>query len=249
MKLLAIDCSSETMSVAVARIYEKSMNPSLPKHPFREEEGHKNYPGSGIVSVSIDSGFRHIERIMAAIDYCMSESGIAREELELLACASGPGSFTGLRIAMATVKGIAMGLKLPFVTVPSLDVIAADWEGVSSLVVPVMDAKRGRFYSALYEGGKRILGPMDASIQDIISAVNSWPEVLFVGPDASMLEDLAADRSGFRIAREARRNGVASLARLAAMKYSKEGGEAHHASPVYLRASDAEESMAMKGKK
>lgn len=242
MNILAVDCSADTLSVGVARLDSGRGSPIMPKHPFREEGGHGNAPGGGLVSVCVDAGFRHVERLMGAVDFCVREAGLQRHELDLLACASGPGSFTGLRIAMSTVKGMALGLGKPFVAVPTLDALAADWEGAAPVVVPVLDAKRGRFYFAVYESGRLVAGPLDDTVERLVALVDAYPEVLFAGPDAPMLEPLCAERPGYRMAMAARRSPIMSLVRLAAEHFRRYGPDAEDASPMYLRGSDAEEA-------
>jgi len=245
VNILAVDCSGDILSVGVGRGFDAERHgPVSPKHPYREESGHGHAPGPGFVSVSIDAGFRHAERVMGAIEYCVAEAGLKSADLELLACAGGPGSFTGLRIGMATVKGLSLGLGVPFVTVPTLDALAADWEGAAPVLVPVIDAKRSRFYFAVYKNGSLVAGPFDDGLERIIALTDAYSEVLFVGPDADMLESSIAERSGFRIAVENRRAPVAAMARLAADIFRKSGPSPSGAGLVYLRASDAEEGAA-----
>lgn len=255
MNIVALDCSTDILAVAVARAYdppEARGAPGahgtlrVPKHPYREERGHAPSLGRGLVTVTIDAGYRHTERLMGAVDYCLAEAGLAKGELDLVACAEGPGSFTGLRIAMATAKGLSAGLGIPFVAVPTLDAYAAEWAGAAPVVVPVLDAKRSHFYYAVYEGGLRVGGPYDEGLESLLGRVNGYAELLFVGPDAELLDGSAADRSGFRIAAAKRRSPIASLVELAADRYATAGGAAPDAAPLYLRASDAEEA-AMKG--
>ena len=243
MNVLAVDCSGDILSVGAGRGFGlEGRGPSSPKHPYREESGHGHAPGPGFVSVSIDAGFRHAERVMAAIEYCVAEAGLKRADLDLLACSGGPGSFTGLRIGMATVKGLSLGLDIPFVTVPTLDALAADWEGAAPVIVPVIDAKRSRYYFAVYSHGTLAAGPFDAGLERIIALTGGYPEVLFVGPDADMLESSIAERSGFRVAVERRRAPVTAMARLAVGIFKASGPSPSGAGLVYLRASDAEES-------
>ena len=245
MNVLAVDCSGDLLSVGVGRgIGSADRGPRSPKHPYREEKGHGLAAGPGFISVAIDAGFRHAERVMTAIEYCVAEAGMVPADLDLLACSGGPGSFTGLRIGMATVKGLSLGLGKPFVTVPTLDGIAADWEGVPGAVVPVLDAKRSRFYFAVYEGGRLVAGPFDDGVERLIAATHAYPDVLFVGPDADLVESTAAERSGFRVAAERRRSPVRAIARLAAEIFERDGPSPSGAGLVYLRASDAEENAA-----
>ncbi len=244
MNVLAVDCSSDVLAVGVARDLGSGDRPAAPKHPFREDGGHGHAPGAGTVTVTVDAGFRHVERLMGAVDFCVREAGLEPADLDLLACASGPGSFTGLRIAMSTVKGMALGLGKPFVAVPTLDAYAADWAGTVPAVVPVLDAKRSRFFFGLYLGGTLAAGPFDDDASRIVSLVDSFPEVLFTGPDAWLLEQLASERPGFRIAAGGRRSPILSLLSLAASRFAAEGPSPADASPLYLRSSDAEEAAA-----
>lgn len=245
MNVLAVDCSGDILSVGVGRGFDaEGSGPESPKHPYREESGHGHAPGPGFVSVSIDAGFRHAERVMGAIEYCVAEAGLKPADLDLLACSGGPGSFTGLRIGMATVKGLSLGLGVPFVTVPTLDALAADWKGAAPVLVPVIDAKRSRFYFAVYENGSLVAGPFDDGLERIIALTDAYPEVLFVGPDADMLESSMAERPGFRVAVELRRAPVTAMARLAIGIFRASGPSPSGAGLVYLRASDAEEGAA-----
>lgn len=254
MNVVAIDCSTDLLAVAVARAYDAPGFPkvpgtrslpgtrSVPKHPYREERGHAPLSGRGLVTVTIDAGYRHTERLMGAVEYCLAEAGLSKAELDLVACAEGPGSFTGLRIAMSTAKGLSAGLQIPFVAVPTLDAYAAEWAGAAPVVVPVIDAKRSHFFYAVYEGGRRVGGPYDERLETLLMRVNAYAELLFVGPDADLLDGSAVDRSGFRIAAARRRSPIASLVELALDRYAGSGGAAPDASPLYLRASDAEEA-------
>ncbi|MBN2874387.1 MAG: tRNA (adenosine(37)-N6)-threonylcarbamoyltransferase complex dimerization subunit type 1 TsaB [Spirochaetales bacterium] len=243
MNVLAIDCSTDILSVGVGRGLDAAgRSPGAPKHPYREESGHGHAHGPGFVGVSIDAGFRHAERVMGAVDYCIAEAGLRPADLDLLACAGGPGSFTGLRIGMATVKGLALGLGKPFVTVPTLDALAADWQGAVPVVVPIIDAKRGRFYFAVYERGSLVAGPFDDGLERLLSLVDSYPEVVFAGPDADMLEATIAERPGFSAVTERRRSPIAAMTRLAVSTLASRGPCPMDAGLEYLRPSDAEEA-------
>lgn len=243
MNVLAIDCSGELLSVGVGRGWASGgRGPSSVKHPYREESGHKHADGPGFIGISIDAGYRHAERVMSAVEYCVAEAGLKPADLDLLACAGGPGSFTGLRIGMATIKGLSLGLGKPFVAVPTLDAIAADWEGSASIVIPILDAKRSRFYFAIYDKGQLVAGPFDDGISRLIALTQDYPEVLFAGPDADLLDSTVMERPGYRIASERRRSPIAAMTRLAVDIYERDGPSPSGAGLAYLRASDAEEA-------
>lgn len=245
MNVAAIDCSTTLLGVCVARGLGSGLSaPRLPKHPYREEGGHSNADGPGFASICVDSGYRHAERVMGALEFCVAEAGLDLASIDLFACAAGPGSFTGLRIGMATVKGLSLGRGKPFVAVPTLDAIAADWEGAAPVTVPVIDAKRSRFYFAMYEGSRLAAGPFDAGIERLVELTHAYPEVLLVGPDAEMLEQLSAERPSYRIASAPRRSPAPAMARLAAAMFEAQGPSSPDRGLDYLRPSEAEESAA-----
>ena len=92
----------------------------------------------------------HSERLMAAVDHLLHLSGWELGQLEGLAVAIGPGSFTGLRIGISAVKGLALALGIPVSAVPTLDALAATLPFAAHPVCPVLDAKKGEVYASLY---------------------------------------------------------------------------------------------------
>src|SRR3972149_2377689 len=92
----------------------------------------------------------HSERLMAAVDHLLHLSGWELGQREGLAVATAPGSFTGLRIGISAVKGLALGLGIPVAAVPTLDALAATLPFSAHPVCPVLDAKKGEVYASLY---------------------------------------------------------------------------------------------------
>jgi tRNA threonylcarbamoyladenosine biosynthesis protein TsaB len=103
----------------------------------------------------LDVSLTHSERLMSAIDRVLSDARWTPRMLQGLAVAVGPGSFTGLRIAVSTVKGLALALDLPIAAVPTLDAMAAALPWAALPVCPVLDARKGEVYTSLYrwDGG------------------------------------------------------------------------------------------------
>lgn len=245
MNVLALDCSGDILAVCCAKIPESgNRTPEKQKHPYKDELGHKQIPENSFIELSIDAGYRHTERLMEAVDYCVREAGLDPSGLDLLACAGGPGSFTGLRIGLSTVKGLSMGLNKPFVCIPTLDAIARDWLGAAPVIVPVIDAKRSHFYFAVYEGTRLASGPFDRDMEYLLKLAQNYSEVLFVGPDADMLATSIEERSGFRLAQGHRRSSVKSMALMAPEVLHKKGPASQTQGLLYLRSSDAEEAKA-----
>ncbi len=98
----------------------------------------------------LDVSVTHSERLLAAIDAVMADAGWSPRDLQGLAVAAGPGSFTGLRVGVSTVKGLALALGVPVAAVPTLDAMAAALPWASLPVCPVLHARRNEVYAAFY---------------------------------------------------------------------------------------------------
>ena len=92
----------------------------------------------------------HSQTLMPMLDEICKMTELDRGSLDAVAVSSGPGSFTGLRIGAATAKGIGMALRIPLIAVPTLAALAYNFWGTSALICPLMDARRGQVYQALY---------------------------------------------------------------------------------------------------
>src|SRR5262249_31721411 len=96
----------------------------------------------GVRGYTLDGRVTPSERPLAAIDQLLSDAGWTARELEGLAVSVGPGSFTGLRVGLSTVKGLALALAIPVAAVPTLDAMAAMLPYASLPVCPVLDARK-----------------------------------------------------------------------------------------------------------
>ncbi len=211
MNILVFDTAAEKLEVAVSAAAEN-------RFAFRSV-----------------SGFRHSETLLPTISSVLDEAKLAMNSIALIACTQGPGSFTGLRIGMATAKGLSMALGIPWVAVPTLDCLARPFGELAGPVVPVMDARKNRLYAAMYFHGRRQGDYLDISFQDLVEKLDSYPDILFTGPDAELFRELAGERPGFVIdegSTEARMRGLVSLA---LDKLNTEGPEPDTSGPLYLR--------------
>jgi len=115
----------------------------------------------GEISLNAKTGeksWTHSEILMPAVDQLLNLTGINMQELNYIAYTLGPGSFTGLRIGASTALGLARGLNKPTIPVPTLDSLAYNMLGVvNGTIIPMMDARRGQVYSAVYECADGIL--------------------------------------------------------------------------------------------
>ena len=108
--------------------------------------------GQVLAHQALSSRVTHSRRLLGAIDRLLTESGVERESIGGYAIGLGPGSFTGLRIGMATVKGLAAAAGVPLYGVPSLDIVAAGCIGGSTPICAAIDARKNEVYAAWYEG-------------------------------------------------------------------------------------------------
>jgi tRNA threonylcarbamoyladenosine biosynthesis protein TsaB len=107
-------------------------------------------PDGALGALQVATRLTHSQRLMPLIDSLFRETGIARSELDGIAVSCGPGSFTGLRIGVATAKALALALDLPLIGVPTLAVLAENAGPAAELVWPVLVAKRDEIYGAVY---------------------------------------------------------------------------------------------------
>ena len=130
--------------------------------------------------LTINNGQKQSELIMDAIDTLQNMAGIKKTELDAVACMEGPGSFTGLRIGFAAAKGLALALGIPIIPVPTLDCMAFSFSFWQGFVLPVIDAKKNSFFTAIYKQGKRISDYLDATMDKIIKVIiDNWQNLAF----------------------------------------------------------------------
>ena len=139
------------------------------------------------VSAVYDIGMRQSETLLPAVDYVLGKSGITVKDLDYTSLTIGPGSFTGLRIALAALKALEQAGNVPVYGISTLEAYAHPYRALPFTCVPIIDAKKDRFYTAVYSGRKTLLAPGDYEMKDIISALKHVRNILFCGPDAGLL--------------------------------------------------------------
>ena len=129
---------------------------------------------------------RHGEELHSNLDYLLSSTGKRIEDLEGLCIGTGPGSFTGLRIGLTVARTLAQVLDLPIVAVSSLDALAYNLSDTEAWLLPVIDARRERVYTAIYKGwagdiqSRRTNDPSAVSIEDLLEELKGLdPEGVF----------------------------------------------------------------------
>lgn len=201
-----------------------------------------------IKSEFVNSGLTHSETLLPMITRVMD--GRKYSELDGIAITAGPGSFTGVRIGVATVKGLAFNDDIPCYSVSTLEAIAYNFVDENAVVCAVMDARRMQFYNALFrvQNGKveRLCDDRAISIEDLRNELKRYDKVLIAGDGAKLcfqnieLENctLADDDKMYQNA-----VGVAKAAQ------NKNAISPKALMPVYLRQSQAERELKLKLKR
>ncbi len=203
----------------------------------------------------------HSQTLMPMLEEMCRMAELDMKELDGIAIASGPGSFTGLRIGSATAKGLGLALNKPLVEVPTLEGLAYSLWGSDRLVCPLMDARRSQVYTGFYEFASGEAGKRELKIVavqramaagDMMKELNELGrEVIFLGDGVPVYEPMIRDelQVPFLIApAHLNRQRAAGVAALGA-EYLKKGkgipAKAHV--PEYLRLSQAERERAQEG--
>jgi tRNA threonylcarbamoyl adenosine modification protein YeaZ/ribosomal-protein-alanine acetyltransferase len=224
MKILAVDTSTSAATVAIME------------------------DGRLISEYILNIDRAHSQKIMGIIDDLFKKSGLTPSEIDLYACSAGPGSFTGLRIGAAIIKGMAQTFNKPIAGVPTLDALAYNLYNCTGLVCPMLDAQRGMVYSSLYlwEKGslKKLVDLRVIPIEDLIKLVGDKAmPATFLGDGALLFEDDL--RKGLKECYIAPADSLlpraSSCARIAMEMYDKGSLDTYNSFRLtYIRKSQAE---------
>jgi tRNA threonylcarbamoyladenosine biosynthesis protein TsaB len=134
-------------------------------------------------------------QLAVMIDNVLKKAGVTTKQLEAAAVCSGPGSYTGLRIAVATAKGICYALRLPLIAVSSLEVMAMqvnESNSTGELLCPMIDARRMEVYTMLLDAKLNVVEPITASIIDAGSYTNvlAKQQVFFFGNGSDKVKEI-----------------------------------------------------------
>jgi tRNA threonylcarbamoyladenosine biosynthesis protein TsaB len=198
---------------------------------------------NGCTSFSLEDGMHHSENLVPAIIELLKKRNISLKDLDLLACTAGPGSFTGLRIAMSALKGISSATATPLVSVKTMDLLASFTNFYPGVRVVAIDARKKRFYIALYRGDKRLCPDLDCHESEVIEMLQGEDHVLITGPDSDLFSKKLIE-AGIKDIRldidNSPKNIALQLAQLAAVQFEAQGADPIGSGPVYVRKSDAE---------
>lgn len=229
MKILSVDSSTSAATVAI-------LNDDLV-----------------LGEVTFNYKKQHSVILMNIIDYLLKGINLTIKDIDGYVVSKGPGSFTGLRIGMSTIKGLAQGGNKPYVSLSSLDAMAYNVFSTNSIICPLMDALRGNVYTAFYcienDNLKRISDYMCVSIDEVIEKLNDYnSNIIFVGDDVKIFRDKLSVLNNVSFAPSHLNHvGAAALGVLGANKLNSGlSDDVFSDSPLYLRKSQAERELELK---
>jgi tRNA threonylcarbamoyladenosine biosynthesis protein TsaB len=200
--------------------------------------------------VFVNLKINHSPMLLPVIEMLCVASGMKLDEVDLFVCTIGPGSFTGVRIGVSTVKGFALAAGKPVVGVSTLDALAMNLLGSPVKICPMLDARKNHVYTALYgtDGDnqiEKINGERDTEIREFLRTIDE--DVIFLGDGAQkyagVISEMLCGKAYFAAGIQ---NYVrASMAGVLGEKKFRDGEMDDHVTlvPRYMRLSEAELKM------
>lgn len=211
MKVLAFDTSSKALSLAI--LEDKQV----------------------LAETTINIKKNHSITLMPAIDFLMASLDWTPRDLDRIVVAEGPGSYTGLRIAVATAKTLAHTLNIELVGMSSLlALVPRQQEG---LLVPLMDARRNNVYAGFYENAKPVMPEAHLSFAEVLEKVKDAEHVTFVGEVEAFVEQIQE-----QLPQASSQETLPNAANLALWAWDKKADSLHDFVPNYLKRVEAEEN-------
>ncbi len=220
MKILALDSTAATSTAALCE------NEKL------------------IAEFSVNGGNTHSETLLPMIAELLKNSGYTVADIDIFAAAAGPGSFTGVRIGAATLKGLAFNTSKPCIGVSTLKALAYNLQGLDGIICPVMNARRNQVYNALFDSfGNRLCDDRALSIDELCNELADKNETVWLCGDGADIT-----YTGFSSRVNAKKaperliyQSAFSVAQIALAEYNNGVRTTDiELSPTYLRLSQAE---------
>ena len=225
MKILAFDSTAKVASVAVT-------------------EGDR-----ALLSYSIDNGLTQSELLLPMAESALKALRLDFSDIDAYAVTVGPGSFTGVRIGVSLVKGLAFSKGVPCVPISTLEALSENLRGVKGIIAPVMDARRSQVYTAIFEanGNKitRLTEDMAIQIAELYERLKTYGKKAYLVGDGYDITYKALSEMGLDTLAITppllRMQNAASVGRIAAIKLGQgEYTTDSSLSPIYLRMPQAE---------
>jgi len=222
MKILAVDTSTMSLSVAITG-------------------------KSGLLSeITVINNQTHSIHLINLIERALGISGLSIKDIDGYAVTNGPGTFTGLRIGISTIKGLAAATHKPIVGISSLEALASQAGPAANLICPFMDARRGEIYTNLYRSKNgRMIQIEDERVIDPSEMIDQICETcIFIGNGAKLYREIIEKKLGEKAVFASEKQNIiqaSSIAYLGRDRFTNLNTEDNtQFVPVYIRKSDAE---------
>lgn len=201
-----------------------------------------------------DGTLNHLQNLLPMIEEALSRSGLGLKDIDGLAVSRGPGSFTGVRIGMSTVKALAQVLGIEIAPVPTLFAMAYGMRSHGSVICPILNARRNQVYSAAYRfpgNREEEIFPEGAyGIEEVAAFLQPFERVFFLGDGVEEFQERVLELLGDRVifaAPEERIQKASSIAEIG-KRLHLAGVSVDYvtAQPEYLRKSEAERNLEKK---
>ena len=231
MNILMIDTSGPACGVAVMR------------------------DGQIICELQLTSGKTHSQRVMPMVDQALSMCEMGIEEIDLFGAVVGPGSFTGVRIGVSSVKALAHAAGTPCIGIDALEALAANISSFDGVICPILDARAQQVYGAMFEAGMPPVRLMEDEAEKLTLFLDrveaTGKKALFLGDGAPAFEKAIIERLGDKaVFAPAQHMGLRAASACAlAFQYAKDESNLKDCMtllPLYLRAPQAERERAAK---
>ena len=222
MKILALDSSADVCSVAIC-------------------EDNKL-----ICEITVNTGNTHSQTLLPAVEQALKLSELCVDDIDAFACSTGPGSFTGVRIGVATIKGLAYGKNKPCVSISTLEALAHNLKAYDGIICPVMNARRNQVYNAIFKCNncviERLCDDRAIAISELDQELESAKLPIYLCGDGYDITVKNSTLSKFGFVGERDRLQSAYSVAVCALEKVERGDILTDAliSPIYLRPSQAE---------
>ena len=194
---------------------------------------------------------KHSEKLMPAIDHMLKDAGLTIQDMDAFWIVNGPGSFTGLRIGMATVKGFAQAIDKPVIPISTLEALAYNLPYADGVVCPILDAQRSQVYTGLFRFNEEegMVAELEDSVMDIVALIGilqnytDGPIYLLGDGVPRFYETMVEALPGIiKVKQQLSMNRASSAGTLAVERaLIKQWQDFKSVEPVYIRPSYAEE--------
>lgn len=191
-----------------------------------------------------DIGMKQSETIVPGIELALAKAGLEKKDLNYLTLTAGPGSFTGLRLAISALKALEMVLNIPLYGISSLEAYGYAYKNLGIATASLIDANKDKFYARITDGkNKIVLQDGDHEVSELVKILKKMKTVFLAGPDALKFQEIMKTqcKKTKTMALAFEPNAVEALFAITEEKIkNNEPPLKDFDGPVYLRASEAE---------